>query len=68
MFTLAPLLVHSEAVPSSARAALRAALASGGSERTEMLAMAARILHAESGLDCTDIRELVGLTAESTCG
>jgi len=33
-----------------------------------MLAMAARILHAESGLDCTDIRELVGLTPESTCG
>ena len=51
MFSLAPLLVHSEAVPVLARQALR----------DGRLEDAAAILYDETDLECSDARELVGL-------
>ncbi|MBX3206775.1 MAG: hypothetical protein KF764_17020 [Labilithrix sp.] len=67
-FSLAPLLIHSEAVSPGARSALRAALAAGDDQRTAMLSSAAHILHSETGLECSDVRELVGLPPDGGCG
>jgi hypothetical protein len=64
-FSVAPLLIHSEAVPVSVRQALRAAHDGPSGERTGLLEWAARILHRELALDCGDARELVGLTSGS---
>ncbi len=63
-FTMAAILIHSEHVPAGARSELRAALASSPEKRREHLTSAARILYAESGLDCSDARELVGLAID----
>ncbi len=61
-FSFAPLLVHSEAVPLSAREALRAAASAARPEEREgRLEEAARVLFRETDLECSDVRELVGL-------
>ncbi len=65
-FSLAPLLVHSEAVPHVAREALRVAHEAPLEDRLEMLEAAARVLYRETELDCVDVRELVGLP-QGTC-
>jgi hypothetical protein len=65
-FSIAPLLLHAEAVPASVRRALRAAQDGPSSDRGAHLEQAARILHRELALDCLDARELVGL-ASGTC-
>jgi hypothetical protein len=65
-FSLAPLLLHSEAVPLLAREALRAANVAHPEEREEKLEEAARILWRETDLECRDARELVGLP-QGTC-
>lgn len=65
-FTMAPLLAHSEHVPESSRAALRAAMAATDEDRRVLLASAARTLHHETGLACSDALELVGLDG-GTC-
>jgi hypothetical protein len=67
-FSLAPLLVHSAAVPLEAREALRA-VASGLplEQRKTALRSAARLLHTETALDCGDALELVGLHAGCGC-
>ncbi|MEO5767420.1 MAG: hypothetical protein ABIS92_03635 [Polyangia bacterium] len=65
-FSLAPLLLHSDQVPASARSALRTAHALPAEQRQAHLESAARILYQELDLDCSDARELVGL-AEGTC-
>ena len=65
MFTMAPLLMHSEDVPAPARAALRAAYAAPPEARSDMLASAARLLHASTNLECRDVLELVGLAPEA---
>jgi hypothetical protein len=62
-FSVAHLLVDSESVPLDARRALRTAHDAPPHERTAHLETAARALHRELGLDCTDARELVGLSA-----
>jgi hypothetical protein len=67
-FSLAPLLLHSDHVPPTVRRALRAAHEAPAHERTPHLESAARILHRELDLDCSDARELVGLSAQGTCG
>jgi hypothetical protein len=67
-FSVAPLLLHSDQVPATARHALRAAYAAPIEERSPHLESAARILHRELDLDCVDARELVGLSAEGSCG
>ncbi len=68
-FSLAPLLLHSDHVPATARRALRAAYDAPADERTPHLESAARILYRElDELDCSDARELVGLSPEGSCG
>jgi hypothetical protein len=61
-FSLASLLVFEEDVPASARRALFAAIHAPASERLGHLEAAARALSHETQLDCSDARELVGLT------
>lgn len=72
-FSVAPLLLHSQAVPDAARSAIRAAFEGASETRQEHLTSAARILYTEAGLDCADARELVGLAGDAanddcTCG
>ena len=66
-FSVAPLLLHSDHVPLTARHALRAAYDAPVEERTPYLESAARILYQELDLNCLDARELVGLSAEGCC-
>jgi hypothetical protein len=65
-FSILPLLVHSHAVPARAKSALRAAQASEPEARARALASAARALHQETGLECSDVLEIIGLDA-GTC-
>jgi hypothetical protein len=65
-FSILPLLVHSQAVPAGARSALLAAQASAPEMRAQALASAARVLHQETGLECSDVLEIIGLDA-GTC-
>lgn len=64
-FSLAPLLVHSEAIPAKAREALRYATSAPAEHRKLALAKAARVIYAETALDCDEAMEIVGL---SDCG
>jgi hypothetical protein len=67
-FSLTPLLVHHDGVPREARDALRAASDGPPELRIEALTRAAHVLHREIGLDCGDVRELVGLPqSASSC-
>lgn len=61
MLQISNLLLHSEDVPVTARAALASAHEAPADERCENLLEAAAILHREVGLDCPDALELVGL-------
>lgn len=65
-FSMAPLLVHSSYVSDAARESLRAAIEAPPERRHAMLQSAARVLHAETGLECADVRELVGLSGTCT--
>jgi hypothetical protein len=67
MLHMAELLIHSDDVPLAARAALSSALAGPRDQRRENLTLAARILHQDSGLDCEDACELVGLADDCGC-
>jgi len=60
-FSRSPLLIHSEAVPLHVREAMRVASSALPEVRNEKLAAAAHLLHRETGLDCRDVRELLGL-------
>ena len=67
-FSILPLLVHSQAVSASARSALQAAQSiSAPQERAQALASAARVLHQETGLECRDVLEIVGLEPDGSC-
>lgn len=69
MMSMAPILMHSEHVPATAREVLREASAAEPSSREALLTTAAKILYAETGLPCEDVLELVGLhDDESECG
>jgi plasmid stability protein len=65
-FSIAPLLVHSQAVPAEAREALRAAAAAPPDQRKVALESAARTLYRHTDLECGDVRDLFGLSSE-TC-
>ena len=65
-FSLAPLLIHSQSIPVSAREALRSASVAPVEQRKSALASAARILYSETSLDCRDALEIVGL--QGSCG
>jgi hypothetical protein len=72
MMSMAPILIYSEHVPATAREALREASAQP-ENREALLTTAAKILHAETGLPCEDVLELVGLhddrdDADCGCG
>ncbi len=60
-FSMAPLLVHSDAVPAAAREALRLALTGPLEGRRRALETAALSIHRELDVGCSDARELVGL-------
>jgi hypothetical protein len=66
-YSMAPLLIHSQAVPEGARDALRAAQDASPHERREILASAGRIL-VENGVDCEDVQELLDLPSDDDCG
>jgi len=66
-FSLAHLLVHSEAVPPRAREALRAAHLAPAEQRKTALRSAARVLYTETPLDCSDALEIVGLQSDCGC-
>jgi hypothetical protein len=65
--SMASLLMHDEQVPVSARDALKAAHDASEGDRPESLRSAARILFAETDLDCADVRELVDLPPDGCC-
>lgn len=67
-FSLAPLLIHSDAVPIKAREALRAVTVAPLAQRKAALRSAARALYLETSLDCGDALELVGLAETCGCG
>lgn len=60
-FSILPLLIHSAAVSSGARSALLRAQSSPPEQRIDALVSAARVLHQETGLECRDVLEIVGL-------
>jgi hypothetical protein len=66
-FSMLPLLVHSNAVSAGAKSALRAAQTSPPEQRRQALKSAAHVLHAETGLECRDVLEIVGLEDGSGC-
>jgi hypothetical protein len=66
-FSMAPLLTHSEQVPAEARDAIQAAYDAPPQHRTASLEAAARVLHQATGLECSDVRELVGLPGDKDC-
>jgi hypothetical protein len=59
--SIARMLMSSRDVPDAARDELRAAFAGDAERRDGHLAAAARLLHDELELECSDARELVGL-------
>lgn len=61
IFSMAPLLIHEDDVPATARAALRDAHDAPEHEKRVHLEVAARALYREAHVDCADARELVGL-------
>ncbi|HXN32700.1 MAG TPA: hypothetical protein VN894_12595 [Polyangiaceae bacterium] len=65
--SMAPLLMHSEHVPTEAREAIRAAYEAPPPYRSASLKAAARVLHDTTGLECSDVRELVGLPDDGDC-
>jgi hypothetical protein len=65
--SMAPLLMHSEQIPTEARDAIRAAYDAPPQHRAARLEAAARVLHQATGLACSDVRELVGLPGDGPC-
>ncbi len=61
-FSMLPILIYSEQVPAASRSALRAAYGAPPDRRAELLERAVRMLHRETGLDCAEVRELVGMS------
>ncbi len=66
--SFAPLLLHGDLVPEGTRDALRSAYAVAEDARDDLLRDAARVLARETDLECSDVRELVGLEADFSCG
>jgi hypothetical protein len=66
-FSILPLLVHSQSVSAGARSALLAAQVSPPELRVQALKSAARVLHSETGLECRDALEIVGLDTAGPC-
>jgi len=67
MLSLAPILMHSDAVPAEVRSALRAASEAPPDRRKVELKLAARALYQVTDLDCAEVRELLGLPEGGAC-
>jgi len=65
--SMMPLLIHSEALSTEVRTALKAAAVASPESRSAQLETAARMLHHEASLDCRDVRDLVGLGPKPGC-
>ena len=65
--SMAPLLMYSEHLPVEARDAIRAAYEAPAPQRGARLESAARVLHQATGLECSDVRELIGLLDSEDC-
>ena len=61
-FSMAPLLLHSADLPNDVRERLQAAMVEPA-QRDEHLVAAARMMHHQLALECSDALELVGLPA-----
>ncbi len=59
--SLTPLLIHSEDVPPRARRALLMAQDGPPEQRQAHLELAARVLVRETGIDCRDAQDLLGM-------
>ena len=66
-FSMLPLLVHSSAVSEGARSALLAAQVSSPETRAAALRSAARVLHSETGLECRDVLDIIGIADAGAC-
>lgn len=64
-FSMASLLAYDDLVPTRVREALRAASSAPADEKEASLTSAARLLYRETGVDCADARELLGLAPGS---
>jgi hypothetical protein len=62
--SMAPLLMHGALVPAEARDAIRAAYEAPPEHRSAALESAALVLRRTTGLECSDVRELVGLPGD----
>ena len=60
-FSIAPMLIHSSDISPRVRAAIADAYSAAPDQRTTQLEAAARLLHRDTGLECEDVRELIGL-------
>ena len=67
MLNMAELLIHSDDVPLAARVALASATSGPAERRVDNLLQAARILATDTGIDCEDACELVGLSDDCGC-
>lgn len=65
--SMALLLMHSEQVPDEVRKAIQAAYNAPPQHRSASLVAAARVLHETTGLECSDVRELVGFPEGGDC-
>ena len=65
--SMLPLLVHSSAVSAGAKSAQLAAQASPPEARLQALKSAAKVLHSETGLECRDVLEIIGLDELGAC-
>ena len=61
--SLLPLLIHSQDIPPQAREALRTAGAAPEEVRSAALEHAARVLYAETSLECDEVRDMLDLSS-----
>jgi len=64
---MASLLMYDELVPASVRDALKSALSRPAHEQKAGLTSVASLLYTETGIDCGDVLELMGLTEAHAC-
>lgn len=60
-FSMTPLLMHSPDLSISVREALAAAYNADPEDRAEHLQLAAQLLRHETQLECSDVKELIGM-------
>jgi hypothetical protein len=65
--SMASLLMYSEQVPVEARDAIRTAYDGAPEHRNASLEAAARVFHQATDLECSGVRELVGLPGAGDC-